>query len=512
MTRFHPILASFIGLLFCLAPAQAQDSLWKECEASRRSPERSIAACSQIIARKDAGARAGAFHNRGLAFLAKGDLDQALADLSEGIRLDPKPAFRFHERGEAYLRKGDHMRAIADLTEAIRIDPTRAFRFHSRANAFLAGGDLERALADFSEAIRIDPSRPFRFHSRANLYRDLGRYDKALTDYDAVLRLEPSNAGALMDRGLVRAASGETRLALQDLDAAIALDPANPDMQAARARIAAPPAAQSPAERQVGSAPAPLPDSAQEATALAQDAHVRVALVIGNGQYANVPALPNPRQDAAAIAQSLHEAGFRTVQVERDLGSEAMRRVLRDFSAQAEAADWAVIYYAGHGIEIGGQNYLVPIDARLKSDRDVQFEAMPLEQVLTSISGAKKLRLVILDACRDNPFAQQMSRSVASRSIGRGLGRIEPDGGTLVAYAAKHGQTALDGQGQNSPFVSALVKHMATPGVEIRRLFGLVRDDVLSSTARQQEPFIYGSLGGEEFFFKAATARPRVKG
>jgi uncharacterized caspase-like protein len=152
------------------------------------------------------------------------------------------------------------------------------------------------------------------------------------------------------------------------------------------------------------------------------------------------------------------------------------------------------------------------VDARLKSDRDVQFEAVHLDQVLGSISGARKLRLVILDACRDNPFAQQMSRSVASRSIGRGLGRIEPDGGTLVAYAAKHGQTALDGQGRNSPFVSALVKHIGTPGVEIRRLFGLVRDDVLSSTARQQEPFIYGSLGGEEFFFKAATDRLPVKG
>ena len=175
MTRFSLLLASFIACLVCVAPAGAQDTLWKECETARKNPDRSIAACSRIIARKDAGARAGAFHNRGLAYLEKGDIEQALADLSEGIRLDPKPAFRFHERGEVYLRKGDHHRAVADLTEAIRIDPTRAFRYHSRANAFQAGGDPERALADFSEAIRIDPSRPFRFHARANLYRDLGR-------------------------------------------------------------------------------------------------------------------------------------------------------------------------------------------------------------------------------------------------------------------------------------------------------------------------------------------------
>jgi hypothetical protein len=232
------------------------------------------------------------------------------------------------------------------------------------------------------------------------------------------------------------------------------------------------------------------------------DLGTRVALVIGNSNYSAVGHLPNPPRDAAVLARSLREAGFKTVQVENDLGSEAMRRALRDFSAEAATADWAVIYYAGHGIEIGGQNYLVPIDARLKSDRDVQFEAVPLEQVLTSIEGAKKLRLVILDACRDNPFTQQMTRSVASRSVGRGLARIEPDGGTLVAYAAKHGQVAQDGEGENSPFVSALVKHIGTPGTEINFLFRKVRDDVLAATGRMQEPFVYGSLPGENFYFR----------
>jgi hypothetical protein len=241
--------------------------------------------------------------------------------------------------------------------------------------------------------------------------------------------------------------------------------------------------------------------TAQNAPAV-NDLGTRVALVIGNSHYSAVGHLPNPPRDAAVLARSLREAGFKTVQVENDLGSEAMRRALRDFSAEAARADWAVIYYAGHGIEIGGQNYLVPIDARLKSDRDVQFETVPLEQVLTSIEGARKLRLVILDACRDNPFAQQMTRSLASRSVGRGLARIEPDGGTLVAYTAKHGQVAQDGEGENSPFVSALVKHIGTPGTEINFLFRKVRDDVLAATGRMQEPFVYGSLPGENFYFR----------
>jgi uncharacterized caspase-like protein len=123
--------------------------------------------------------------------------------------------------------------------------------------------------------------------------------------------------------------------------------------------------------------------------------------------------------------------------------------------------------------------------------------------VLGSVEAARKLRLVILDACRDNPFVRQMRRTVASRSIGRGLGAIEPEGGTLVAYAAKHGQVALDGEGTNSPFVAALVQRLPTPGMEINKLFRVVRDDVIAATGRKQEPFVYGSLPGEDFFFVA---------
>jgi uncharacterized caspase-like protein len=174
------------------------------------------------------------------------------------------------------------------------------------------------------------------------------------------------------------------------------------------------------------------------------------------------------------------------------------------FAREAEGADWAVVYYAGHGIEMGGVNYLLPVDARLETDRDAQFEAVPLDQVMSAVDGAKKLRLVLLDACRDNPFARQMRRTTASRSVGRGLARIEPEGGTLVVYAAKHGEVALDGEGGgNSPFVAALVKNLPTPGVEINKLFRLVRDEVMAATGRRQEPFLYGSLPGEDFFFAA---------
>src|SRR4029077_11590180 len=134
-----------------------------------------------------------------------------------------------------------------------------------------------------------------------------------------------------------------------------------------------------------------------------------------------------------------------TVTLETDLTLDRFVNALRLFARQAESAEWAVIYYAGHGMEMNGVNYLVPIDAKLETDRDVNFEAVPLDQALNAVEGARKLRVVILDACRDNPFANKMRRTTASRSMGRGLARVEPEGGTLVAYAARGGEVALDG-------------------------------------------------------------------
>jgi uncharacterized caspase-like protein len=244
------------------------------------------------------------------------------------------------------------------------------------------------------------------------------------------------------------------------------------------------------------------------AAASAQDgagrpAGVRVALIIGNGGYAHVSRLPNPPRDAALVAQALREVGFTSVRLENDLDRDGMGRVLAEFAEVVEGADWAVIYYAGHGIEVGGTNYLVPVDARLASDRDVAAETVRLDDLLARVDGARRLRVVMLDACRDNPFIRQMRRTLATRAVGRGLALIEPRGSTLVSYAARAGQLALDGEGANSPYVAALVRHLVRPGLEISRLFRLVRDEVLEATGREQEPFVYGSLGAEDFYFRA---------
>jgi uncharacterized caspase-like protein len=228
-------------------------------------------------------------------------------------------------------------------------------------------------------------------------------------------------------------------------------------------------------------------------------AEKRVALVLGNSAYQNVARLPNPVNDGAVIAATLKNAGFDVVEERHDLPAAETRRALRDFADRARDADIAVVYYAGHGIEVDGANYLIPVDAKLERDTDVYDEAFSLDRVLLAIEPAKQLRLVILDACRDNPFAKTMKRTVASRAIGQGLAKIEPTSpNMLIAYSAKAGSTALDGDAKNSPFTMALARHLTTPGLDVRRAFGFVRDEVLKTTSYRQEPFVYGSLGGED--------------
>nr|WP_314960330.1 caspase family protein [Bradyrhizobium cosmicum] len=225
----------------------------------------------------------------------------------------------------------------------------------------------------------------------------------------------------------------------------------------------------------------------------------RVALVIGNSAYKNAPRLANPVNDAGLVGGMFRNAGFDTVEIRLDLNASEMRRSLREFAARTRDADMAVIYYAGHGIELDGSNYLVPTDAMLETDGDVLDETIALDRALYAVEPAKQLRLVILDACRDNPFAKTMKRTLASRAIGGGLAKVEPTSpNTMIAFAAKAGSTASDGDSRNSPFAVALTDHLPKPGLDLRKAFGFVRDDVLKKTGNKQEPYVYGSLGGSD--------------
>jgi len=235
----------------------------------------------------------------------------------------------------------------------------------------------------------------------------------------------------------------------------------------------------------------------------------KVALIIANAAYANASVLENPVHDASIVAEALRRAGFTTVTVKPNLGMAETQSVLGDFQQQAEGAAVALIYYAGHGVEVAGVNYLVPVTAKLETESRLRFEAVPIDLAIGAVDGAD-LRIIVLDACRDNPFARSLRRSVGgSRSVSAGLAAVESDD-VLIMFAAAAGRTASDGGDGNSPFAKAFASRVTERGVEVRLMAGRVRDDVLQATQNEQRPFINASLGGTERYIVGAAPAPRA--
>ena len=244
-------------------------------------------------------------------------------------------------------------------------------------------------------------------------------------------------------------------------------------------------------------------------SATAAHAETRVALVIGNGAYRDIAPLPNPGNDARAVAARLTALGFQTATL-LDGDKRAMDDAMRAFGQRAAAADVAMVFYAGHGVQVDGRNYLVPIDAKLpRREQDLRYDFVDVAGVMDELSGAKHLRIVVLDACRDNPIAAQLSRTLG-RSLGTSRGLAAPPDldNTLIAYATAADATAGDGEGEHSPFTTALLQHIGDPGLDIRLMFGRVRDGVRRATGNRQNPFVYVSLGGDSFAFAPAGAAP----
>lgn len=495
---------AIVLLLSGMAQAAPVPEIAPAC-ADAPTPQQVVDACSEFLKKSNLATdqRTRALLKRGDAYAKLKSDDLALQDYNAVIELNPKLSVVYNQRGNVFSNRGEYELAIKDYSTAIAIQEFPV-RYANRGRTYRLMGDLDRALADLSAAIRLkgDESRPF--VERAIVYRLKLDYPKALADNNVAVRIDPENAVVFRERARTHEARGDLKAALADFRQVLLLAPRDERTKQSVARIEArianpDPAAQAPAAADV-KAPVDPKQQAQRAT---RPAGQRVALVIGNARYGNVTPLANPKNDAEALSKALRNVGFTSVTLKLDQTREQLAGALKEFAALADRAEWAVIYYAGHGIEVGGNNYLVPVDARFSSDRDVSFEAVTLDQVLQSVEGASKLRLVILDACRDNPFVAKMTKGSGTRSIGKGLGNIEPEGATLVAYAAKHGQTAEDGQTGNSPFAMALVKQIQTPGQEINLVFRKVRDEVLAATGKRQEPFTYGSLPSEAFYFKA---------
>src|ERR1700755_92051 len=244
-------------------------------------------------------------------------------------------------------------------------------------------------------------------------------------------------------------------------------------------------------------------------TANVAKADLRVAFVVGNGAYKNVAALPNPSIDAKAMAGALRNVGFEVVEGS-NLTRDQMTEKLLDFGRKAQGSDVAVFYYAGHGIAVGGSNYLLPVDADIKSEMDVKLgAAINIDLTLDQTMGDAKVKLVFLDACRDNPFAAKLKSNSATRSVsvGSGLAEMKSGEGTLIAFATGPGQTALDGtDGQNSPFTRALISHITQPGVEIQQAMTEVRAQVNEETSKGQLPWGHTNLIGSVYLNPAKPA------
>ncbi len=237
----------------------------------------------------------------------------------------------------------------------------------------------------------------------------------------------------------------------------------------------------------------------------------RVALVIGNSAYVNTPRLENPKNDAADIAASLKQLGFEVAEG-RDLDKAFMDRTIRNFADMLAGAQMALFYYAGHGLQVGGQNYLVPVDAKLTSAAALDFETIRMDLVQRTMERETSTNIVILDACRDNPLARNLARALGTRSasIGKGLAAVESGEGTLISFSTQPGNVALDGQGRNSPFAAALLKHIPAPGEDLPTILIKVRNDVMAATERRQVPWEHSALTAKVFFTSPKPTVPTV--
>ncbi|QOZ70595.1 caspase family protein [Bradyrhizobium arachidis] len=472
------------------------------------------------------------YNLRGSAYYDKGDYDIAIADFDDALKLGPPSGIIFHNRGNAWRGKRDYTKAIADYDAAIKADPKSAFSFQNRGISKEALGDLDGALADINQAIRLDPTLPQPLINRTSIWRAKGELDRAIADGSEAIRLAkekppvnimtPPNSvliSGYTHRALAYEAKGDYAHAREDYNATLAIVASDAISKANQAtakvrlslvtdatapipRDAPSPATQpaaAPAPQQTGTAPAPSPAPAVRGT--------RMALIIGNGGYAHVKALPNPPNDARAVAKSLRDIGF-TVSEGVDLDRAAMQKMTRDFLRDAARAQVALVYYAGHGVQVEGHNYLIPVDVELKPGANMTEAMIDMDAIMAGLDDQVRTNILIFDACRNNPMAQKVASAGTNRAIEGASGLAAPTSlgagatlgaGTLIAFATAPGQVALDGEGANSPFSAALSRHIGTPGLEVQQMLTRVRAEVVSSTKNKQVPWSNSSLLGEVY-------------
>jgi tetratricopeptide (TPR) repeat protein len=409
----------------------------------------------------------------------------------------------FRQRANVSTRKGNFDAAMADLNESLRLEPNNVDARALRAGGYVGKGDYDRALADLKEARRLDPKSYLTSNVFGVYYNAKGEYDRALTELNEAIRLNPNGMYAYKNRGISYEQKGEHDKALADFRKALSFDPEGKERVGREAWEGIERVQQKLAGLRANPAPTVSKTSPSLVTALPTDSRRRVALVIGNGKYQFAAPLANPPNDAADIAKALRKLGFDVVEG-RDLDRSGMDNAIRQFGRKLDGAEIALFFYAGHGLQVNGKNYLVPVDAKLERPGDLALDAVDIGNVLAQMEAEKRVNLIFLDACRDNPLARSLARSLGTRSsaVAQGLASIQSAIGTMIAYATQPDNVALDGEGRNSPFTAALLKHIVTPGLEIGTLMKRVRADVIATTREKQVPWDHSSLVGDVILAK----------
>lgn len=561
MSRLLVALALLAALWSAPASAQSRSQLGPLCTTETTPADQMVDACSKIIAlklfkgeqlatvyfwravgwnKKGDYAKVIAdtteairlqpsqavYNLRGSAYYDKGDYDIAIADFDDALKLGPPSGIIFHNRGNAWRGKGDHAKAIADYDMSIKADPRSAFSFQNRGIAKEALGDLDGALSDINQAIRLDPTLPQPLINRTAIWRAKNDLDRAIADGSKAIRLAkdkppvnimtPPNSvliSAYTHRALAYEAKGDYARAEDDYNATLAIVASDAGSKAnqatAKVRLSLVTDTAAPIPRD-----APLPATQPTAVPAPQQTGAtpgvpgtRMALVVGNGAYAHVKALPNPPNDARAVAKSLRDIGF-IVSEGVDLDRAAMQRMTRKFLRDAARAQVAVVYYAGHGVQVDGRNYLIPVDVELKPGTGMTEAMIDMDTIMAGLDDQVRTNILIFDACRNNPMVQQIAAAGSSRGIDGASGLAAPTSlgsgatlgaGTLIAFATAPGQVALDGEGANSPFSAALSRHIGTPGLEVQQMLTRVRAEVVSGTKNKQVPWSNSSLLGEVY-------------
>lgn len=491
------------------------------------------------------------FYNRGMSYGDKQDYDRAIADFNESIRLVPKNSSVFLGRASVYAAKNDHDRAIVDFNESIRIDGKNALAFLLRGDSYLALAkpQFDKAIQDYTESIRLDPKNKDAFVARGSAYARIHDHDRAMVDYNDAMRLDPNKVDAYLynQRGIssyqlqnyascvsdlgqairlnpTSAVLRETRgrcylnkadydLAISDFDEAIRLDPKLVsaagyrttavklrDEKTAKAGPVSPPAEVKPSV-----APATVVAKADVAPVISSTPlpiGKRVALVMGNGAYKNVPQLENTITDARTMRDVLKKLNFEVVYGE-NLDKRGMGRLIGEFGTLVQDAEAAVVYYAGHGSTFSDVPYVVPVDSKYQDLSQIPSELVQVESLVSELRKAKGVRLVVLDACRDNEREIQLRQQEAALrgdtkrggSVTRGLAPLQNPNGLIVVYATQHLSTAADGAvGGNSPFTGALARYLVTPNLDIKDVLFRAGQDVIAKTGGTQRPEISISL------------------